>query len=133
MPKKFKGGGLWDTISNSVSNAYQSTKNSLTKKSSSITTPTTSSVMPTTSTTSSVMPTTSTTSSVMPTYGTTSTGGRKRGGGFKSSTSVNNIASTAAPVSGLKTASAHNLVGGKTRRRRRRKHRHSKSCKHNKK
>jgi hypothetical protein len=123
MPKKFKGGGLWDTISNSVSNAYQSTKNSLTKKSSSITTPTT----------SSVMPTTSTTSSVMPTYGTTSTGGRKRGGGFKSSTSVNNIASTAAPVSGLKTASAHNLVGGKTRRRRRRKHRHSKSCKHNKK
>jgi hypothetical protein len=50
---------------------------------------------------------------------TTSTyGGRKRSRKMRSG----NIASTAAPISGIKTAEPHNWVGGKTRKRKSRKH-----------
>ena len=70
------------------------------------------------------------------TYGTapvtSGVGGKKRGGGYKANTPLNGLAFSAAPVSGFKTAHAHNMVGGKTRRRKRNKHRHTKSCKHNK-
>ena len=70
------------------------------------------------------------------TYGTapvtSGVGGKKRGGGYKANTPLNGLAFSAAPVSGFKTAQAHNMVGGKTRRRKRNKHRHTKSCKHNK-
>jgi hypothetical protein len=61
-------------------------------------------------------------------------GGRKgkrrrsmRGGNYSDNISLNNLASTAAPISGIPTASA-SYVGGRTRRRRHR-HRHTKSCK----
>jgi hypothetical protein len=56
-------------------------------------------------------------------------GTRSRRGGFQPNTPANNIASAAAPVSGLATARAHNWVGGKTKRRH---HKHNKSCKHGK-
>jgi len=62
-------------------------------------------------------------------------GGKKRRntqskrGGFKSNTPTTGLASHAGLVSGLATARAHNLVGGKTKRHR---HRHSKTCRHRK-
>ena len=54
-------------------------------------------------------------------------GGKRRRmcGGYSSNMSLTNLASSAAPISGVQTASA-SFVGGKTRRRR---HRHTKSCK----
>ena len=83
----------------------------------------------------SVTGTTSTTSYVP----TTTTGGRKRSkrmrGGFSDNTPTTGLAAHASPISGVKTAQPHNLVGGRTRKHRRhtRKHRHSKSCKHHRK
>jgi len=48
--------------------------------------------------------------------------------------SLNNLASTASPVSNVQTVKAQTYVGGRTKKRRRtRSHRHSKSCRHNKK
>jgi hypothetical protein len=55
---------------------------------------------------------------------------RSMRGGYSDNISLNNLASTAEPISGVPTASAHQYVGGRTRRRRR--HRHNKSCKHRK-
>jgi len=52
---------------------------------------------------------------------------RMRGGNFTDNTSRSGLASTAAPISGIRSAQPHSLVGGKSRRRSR-KHRHSKSC-----
>ena len=54
-------------------------------------------------------------------------GGKRRRmcGGYSSNMSLTNLASSAAPISGVQTASS-SFVGGKTRRRR---HRHTKSCK----
>ena len=54
---------------------------------------------------------------------------RSMRGGYSDNISLNNLASTAEPISGVPTATAK-LVGGRTRRRRR--HRHNKSCKHRK-
>ena len=54
---------------------------------------------------------------------------RSMRGGYSDNISLNNLASTAEPISGVPTATAQ-LVGGRTRRRRR--HRHNKSCKHRK-
>lgn len=54
---------------------------------------------------------------------------RSMRGGYSDNISLNNLASTAEPISGIPTATAQ-LVGGRTRRRRR--HRHNKSCKHRK-
>jgi hypothetical protein len=66
------------------------------------------------------------------------TGGRKKTrkhfrGGFKDNTPSTGLASTAASISGIKSAQPHNWVGGRTKRRRHihsRRHRHSKSCRH---
>jgi hypothetical protein len=71
-----------------------------------------------------------------PTYVPT-TGGRKRSkrmrGGFSDNTPTTGLAAHASPISGVKTAQPHNLVGGRTRKHRRGgKHRHGKSCKHRK-
>ena len=62
----------------------------------------------------------------------TGTGGRRgkrrrtmRGGNYSANTPMTGLASTAASVSDVPTATAQ-LVGGRTRRRRR--HRHGKSC-----
>ena len=69
-----------------------------------------------------------------PAYGTISIGGRKRtrrrhmrGGNFKDNTPITGLAANASPISDIKTAQPHNLVGGKTKRRR-----HSKSRRHRK-
>jgi hypothetical protein len=53
-------------------------------------------------------------------------------GGFKDNTPVTGLASTASPISDIKTAQPKTWVGGKTKKRRHHggKHRHSKSCKH---
>ena len=72
--------------------------------------------------------------SIPTTYGTAPIGGRKRtrrrhmrGGNFKDNTPMTGLAANASPISDIKTAQPHNLVGGKTKRRR-----HSKSCRHRK-
>ena len=104
MPKmQMKGGFLdslqssftngWNSLSQSVSNTYNKTKNAVTGSSS---------------------------------Y---SVGGktRKYRGGYTASKAVNH----ASHVSHIKTASPHKLTGGRSKKQR--KHKHSKSCKHNKK
>ena len=57
---------------------------------------------------------------------------RMRGGNFTDNMSRSGLASTAAPISGIRSAQPHNLVGGRTRRRRSCncscKNKHSKSC-----
>ena len=69
------------------------------------------------------------------TYGTPM-GGRKRtkrhmrGGNFKDNTPTTGLAAHAFPISGVKTAQPHNLVGGRTKKHH--KHRHSKSRRHRK-
>lgn len=52
---------------------------------------------------------------------------RMRGGNFVDNMSRSGLASSAAPITGIRSAQPHNLVGGKSRRRSR-KHKHSKSC-----
>ena len=54
-----------------------------------------------------------------------------RGGNFTDNTPRTGVASTASPITGIKSAQPHNLVGGRSRRRSH-KHRHSKSCRHRK-
>ena len=56
---------------------------------------------------------------------------RMRGGNFTDNTPRTGVASTASPITGIKSAQPHNLVGGRTRRRCR-KSSHSKSCRHRK-
>jgi hypothetical protein len=51
---------------------------------------------------------------------------KMRGGSVTPNVSLTNLASRAAPVSGIDTVKAQTWVGGRTKRRR---HRHSKSCK----
>jgi len=51
-------------------------------------------------------------------------GSRRMRGGYKASHSLTNIAATAAPVHDLETARAHNLVGGRRKKRRTRTRRH---------
>ena len=73
-----------------------------------------------------------------PAYGSTMGGKRRRksrrmrGGNFTDYMSRSGLASTAAPISGIRSAQPHNLVGGRTRRRRSCncscKNKHSKSC-----
>ena len=121
--RKMKGGffesirttltGLGSSISQTATNAYNKTKNAVSgSQTSSVSTPY-------------VAPVTTATPTV---------GGRtrknKRGGSYSASKSVVGLAANAAPVSNVKTAQPHTIVGGKSRRHR--KHKHSKSCKHNK-
>jgi len=142
--RKMKGGFLdsltsslsngWNSLSNSASNAYNKTKNSVTNYSTG-----SSSYYPS-------QPAYSTGAyQNQPAYSTGSYqnqpssysyGGKtrkhKRGGSYSSSISVNGLAANAAPVSNVKTAQPHNLVGGKSKKHRKHKHKHSKSCKHKK-
>jgi hypothetical protein len=53
-------------------------------------------------------------------------GRRMRGGSVTPNMSLTNLASSAAPISGIDTVKAQTWVGGRTKRRR---HRHRKSCK----
>jgi hypothetical protein len=119
MPRKNKGGGMFDNISNTFSGWGSSISNSTSglfgKKSTSTTTTT-----PSSSTTTSTPSSTSTTPMTTSTYG-----GRRRRksrkhmrGGFKDNISRSGLASNASPFSGS-TAKPHNWVGGRTRRRRR--------------
>ena len=79
-----------------------------------------------------------TTPSTTSTFGGKRKRSRKMRGGFSDNTPTTGLAYHASPISGIKSAQPHNLVGGKTKKRRggktkkRRggKHRHSKSCKH---
>ena len=55
----------------------------------------------------------------------------KKRGGYGSSTSFTNLASTAGPISNIQTAKAHHWVGGKSKRSRKSKNKkHSKSRRH---
>ena len=137
MPKthKKKGGGMfdffssaWDTTKRDAANSY----NSLTQ--------TVCLNKPTTYGTT--QPTTYGSTQPSPSYGSTSSsyamGGKRRrksrrmrGGNFTDNTPRTGVASTASPITGIKSAQPHNLVGGRTRRRCR-KSSHSKSCRHRK-
>jgi hypothetical protein len=141
MPKRHRKmkGGFLDSLSTWASDTWNKTKSAsqsayssatgMPSLSSTYTPTTTSSYFP--STTSSYVP--STTSSYVPS--TTSSynygmGGRKTKrhkkmrGGFKDNTPITGLAANASPISDIKTAQPHNLVGG---RRKTRKHKHSRS------
>ena len=141
MPKKhtkrnFKGGyldisksltDLGTSIKNGASNMWSKTKNEFSKLTSSNTQA--NSYQPTNPQVNPYQPTSPQVNSYQP---TSSYGGSKRRksgrfrksrrmkGGYKDSISINNLASTAAPVHGLQTARAHNWVGGRKKRRTRR-------------
>lgn len=126
-------GGFLDTLSNwgsslsqSASDLWQKTKNATSGATSSLTGSTTTSTPTYSSPTSNTGYTQPMATS---TYGGKSRRRRMRGG-FKDNTGSSTLAANAAPFSGV-TAKAHNIVGGRTRRRGG-KHRHSKSCKHRK-
>ena len=101
---------IWGSLTSSVSSFYQKAKDAVSSL--------------------------QTNTSAQPTYGAPqpTMGGKRRrksrrmrGGNFVDNTSRSVPASTAAPISGIRTAQPHNLVGGRSRRRSR-KRRHSKSC-----
>ena len=127
------GGGLfdsissgWNSLSQGASNLWDKTKRGAENAYASATTSTSA------SSTYSPSTYTSPSTNVTPTY---TTGGRKRSrkmrGGYHPNSSTTNIAFTAAPISGIKTAQPHNWVGGKTRRHR--KGKHSRSYRHHRK
>jgi hypothetical protein len=133
------GGGLfdsissgWNSLSQGASNLWDKTKRGAENAYASATTSTSASntYSPSSYTTPSTY--TSPSTNVTPTY---TTGGRKRSrkmrGGYHPNSSTTNIAFTAAPISGIKTAQPHNWVGGKTRRHR--KGKHSRSYRHHRK
>jgi hypothetical protein len=134
MPKthKKKGGGIfdffssaWDQTKRDAENSYNSLKQSIGSTTSSFSQPSYGS----TSTSPSY-------GAPQPSYG--SMGGKRRksrrmrGGNFTDNMSRSGLASTAAPITGIRSAQPHNLVGGRTRRRRSCncscKNKHSKSC-----
>ena len=135
--RKMKGGFL-DSLTNSLTSGWDSLSNSA---SSGLNTLTSSAPTAYSKTKNAV---TGTVNSVMSSTGLAqpqqsyAVGGRtrkhfknKRGGGYSANTPLNGLAANAASVSNVKTAQPHNLVGGK-KSKRSRKHKHSKSCKHNK-
>ena len=71
-----------------------------------------------------------TTSTMLPVTGGKTKRRYKRGGSYTANTPTMNIASHAAPITGIKTAQPHNLVGGKTKKRKIVKRKHSKSRRH---
>ena len=114
----------WNSLSRSASDAWSKTKNAASTAYSSGTTP------------APVTPIA--TPSYVPTSApvvNTSVGGRKRTrkmrGGYTDNTPTTGLASTASPISDIKTAQPHTWVGGKTKRHRKYKHkqikRHTKS------
>ena len=138
MPKrhhKKMRGGFWESWWNSTKKATNDAYNSVTGTTSTTSSPSSSPSSTTTSTSpSSTTPISTSTTTSYPSTDTSSSsvGGRRkrktrgRRGGYTARTPLTGIAFHAAPVSNIKTAQAHNWVGGKTKR----KHRHSKSCKH---
>lgn len=132
MPRKTsrkykKGGSIWDSMTNSMSNLGSSMSNwtsgLMSSKKTSYSSPSSSSY-------SSPSSYSSQSYSSSP-YSSTSSGGKRRTkrrmrGGFKDNTLMNNLATHAAPFSGS-TAEPKNWVGGRTKRRR---HRRSKSRRH---
>ena len=108
---------MWDSFTSSLSSAYEKAKGALS---------------------SSLQSNTSAQQSYSPQSSTYTMGGKRRrksrrmrGGNFTDNTPRTGIASTAASISGIRSAQPHNLVGGRSRRRSH-KHRHSKSCKNRK-
>ena len=108
---------MWDSFTSSLSSAYEKAKGAFS---------------------SSLQSNTSAQQSYSPQSSTYTMGGKRRrksrrmrGGNFTDNTPRTGIASTAASISGIKSAQPHNLVGGRSRRRSH-KHRHSKSCKNHK-
>lgn len=77
--------------------------------------------------TSAVQPTYTQPTYTQPTFG--GKGTRRRKGGYTASRSLTNVASSAAPIYGMRSAKAQVWVGGKTRRVCTKRHKHSKSCK----
>lgn len=115
-------GGFWNTIKGWGASASASASDMFKKKPA-----TTPSTMPSTSPSSSPSP-----SPTSADAATTTTGGRRtrrkrrhRGGGYTASSSINDLAATASPFSGSKTAQPQVWIGGKSR-----KHRHHKTCHH---
>ena len=52
----------------------------------------------------------------------------KRGGSFSAHKPLHGLAAHSSPVSNVRTAQPHHMVGGRSKRHR--KHKHSRSCKH---
>ena len=117
--------GWGSSISEGASNAWNKTKSATTGAYDSVT--------GSTGATGSTGTYDSSTSYVSPTGGRRKKS-RKMRGGFSDNTPTTGLAAHASPISDIKSAQAHNWVGGKTRKRARKggKHRHSKSCKHSK-
>jgi len=144
-------GGFLDSLSNSISSGWNSvsqgassmwnrTKNAASTAYSSAT------ATPSTISSSTVTPATPTQPSLIPPAAPTPmptssvSGGKRRvrkmtrkmTGGYSSNISLTGLASNASPISGVKSAQPHHLVGGRTKRRHSKSHRrhHSKSRRH---
>jgi len=128
MPRKHRRrtmkGGFWDSLTQSLSSAWDKTKKATTDAYSSAT-----------GSTPAPAPAPAPTPAPTPAPAPSSTGfmggktkRRRMRGGFKDNTPTTGLASHAASFSGP-TAQPHNWVGGRTKRRHR-KHRHTKSCRH---
>jgi hypothetical protein len=135
MPKTYRKmrGGFLDSITSGLSNAWASTKKATENAYGSAIGSTS------TSTPYYTAPTPSYTAPPV----TGAYGGRKRSrrrsskrrsrrmsGGYSDNISLSELDANAAPISHIKTAQPHILVGGKRRTKKHRCHRHSKSCKH---
>lgn len=124
--KRRMRGGFLDSLTSSLTDAWNKTKSAASGAYDSATGTATSTYTPVGSSTLTYAPTTPTSTS------TYTMGGRKRrrtrrmrGGNFTDNISTTNLASNASPISGIPTAQPHNWVGG--RRTRRHRHRRSKS------
>lgn len=132
MPRRHKRrhrtmkGGFLDSLSNTLSGWGTS----LSQGASSIwdkTKNTTSSLTSSTPTNTYSSPSNTSAPMTTSTYGGKHSRRRRRmRGGFEDNTSPTGLAVNASPVSGISTAKAHNLVGGRTKRRGRKTRRHRK-------
>jgi hypothetical protein len=123
MPRRHRKmtGGFWESLSQSVGDAWNKSKKATTDAYSSATTTTPTSTTPTS---------------------TGYMGGRKKSktkrhmkGGYSDNTPLTGLAATAEPITEIKSAEPNNIVGGKRKTKRRQRHskkreRHSKSRKH---
>ena len=134
MPRKHRHrtmkGGFLDSLTQGLSDAWNSTKKATSDAYSSAT--------GSSSTTSSYVPPPPTTYPPPATSSSGYLGGRKRSrmrsrkmrGGYSENIAINGLAASAAPVSDIKSAQPLTTVGGRrTKRRHGGKHRHNKSCK----
>ena len=118
----------WDSVTSFFSSAYGKAKDAVSLSLQS---------NPSAQSSYTPQPSTSYTPRPSTSYGSTMGGKRRRksrrmrGGNFTDNTSRSGLASTAAPISGIRSAQPHSLVGGRTRRRSCNcscKNKHSKSC-----